>query len=174
MEENKSLIALAIKLESLLVESTELQELPEEINQLINTTETELAQKVDAYYYVIERMKAAQEYYKKQADEFTRIRKQCETLEDRLKSRLKETMLLTGQNELIGQNRRFCLSDSRPRLVITDESKIPNKYKVVRYEVDKNSLSVDLSLNQKIEGAHLEASHSLRSYAVNPSSRSNK
>jgi len=167
--ENKTLFSLAIQLEQLIIEND--GEVSEEIDAMIHITEKDLATKVDSYYHVIERMKSAAEYYRKEAEKLNKVRKACETVEDRLKAAIKETMLFTGTKELGGNKHVFKLSDSQPRLVITDEAKIPAQYQIIRTEIDRAGLRVDLIHGKKVEGAHLEQTSALRtSFNKSPNS----
>lgn len=167
--ENKTLFSLALNLERLLIENE--GELNEEIESLIKVTEGDLASKVDSYYYIIERMKNAAAYYKSETEKLNKIKKSCELIEDHLKTRLKETMQFTNQKEIVGLRHRFVLTDSQPKLVITDESKIPHEYKIIKTEIDKAELRIALVHGVKTEGARLEQTHSLRSFKVNPASK---
>jgi len=168
-DENKSLLSLALNLERLLIENE--GELNDEIEALIKVNETDLATKIDSYYYIIERMKNAAAYYKAEAEKLNNIKKSCEALEDRLKTRLKETMQFTNRTEVAGLRHRFVLTDSQPKLIITDESKIPNEYKIIKTEIDKSALRVALVHGVKTEGARLEQTCALRSFKVNPASK---
>lgn len=168
-EENKSLFSLALQLESLLAENE--GKITEEINQLIQVKESEIAHKLDSYYFVIQKMKAAAAFYKTEADKLTKMKRACETLEDSLKSRLKEFMAFAGTKEIQGSKAKFTLCNAQPKLVITNEALIPKKYQKVVVTINKEELGFDLSQGVKVEGAHLEQNSGLRSGIVNPSRR---
>lgn len=166
---SQNLFELAIQLESLLAENE--GEITEEINQLLQIKETEIANKLDSYYYVIQKMRAAAAFYKTEADKLAKMKRACENVEDSLKSRLKEFMAFTGTKEISGSKAKFTLCNAKPRLIITDEALIPKKYQKVTVTIDKEELGFDLSQGIKVEGAHLEQNSSLRSGIVNSSKR---
>jgi hypothetical protein len=156
-----NIFELAMQIENLILENE--GEFQEDIDALLEVTEHNLAHKIDSYYYVIEKMKAAAAFYKTEADKLNKIRKACETTEDRLKTRLKEFMLWKGTNQIEGHKSKFTLADTQPKLIILDEKLIPKEYQKITIEIDKASLKSDLVHGKKVEGAALQHSQALRS-----------
>lgn len=155
-----NIFELAMKIENLILENE--GEFQEDVDALIQVTEHDLAHKIDSYYYVIEKMKAAAAFYKSEAEKLNKIKKACETTEDRLKTRLKEFMTFTGTEEIEGVKSRFKLYDAQPKLVILDEKLIPKEYQKITIEIDRASLKTDLVHGKKVEGATLQQSSALR------------
>jgi hypothetical protein len=157
------LISEAAVIEQKLIESN--GELTPEIEALLSVTEVELPEKIDNYSIVLERFGALAKFYKERAKFFAEISKRCEAAEERLKGNIKDAMTELNKTELFGNEVKFCLARTKPKLIVDDEGKSPKEYKreVVTIEVDKDRLRDDLSIGP-IEGAHLEESYSLRTY----------
>jgi hypothetical protein len=77
---------------------------------------------------------------------------------------VKGQMNLDGYTELLGIDWRICVQKTKPRLVIEDESAVPDSYKRTRtvVEIDKEALRQDLEVGVPVAGARLESDGSLR------------
>jgi hypothetical protein len=170
MSENKvtlkSIRADIIALEELLLENEG------EVNDTLETwlviNEKNLSVKTDAYHYMIDQLEQGVDFFKSKAEEANQARKQYESLIDRMKNNLKFTMQELNTDEIRGEEYRYKLSRSKPKVEITSEDKLPASYlkeKIV-YSADKDLIKEDLDKGIEIDGARLIESYSLRSYLV--------
>ena len=163
---NNSLVAIVREvatLETLLIESG--GELTPEIEAMLTVKEVNLPEKVDGYEAIMDRLDSLEGMYKERAKMFSTAAKSLGMAQDALKERLKFAMKELGVTELMGNDIRFKLSASKPRLVIEDEKLVPKEYKqeTVMIEVKKDLLTEDLKIGS-VPGARLEESVSLRKY----------
>ncbi len=138
-----------------------------EIEAMMNEVALAEPEKIDSYYHIMKRIEAEESYLKDREAELRSARKALENNRERLKNNLKFHMEQTQQTEVSGNEYRFKLAGSKPRLVI-DESKVPDQYKVEVIErvIQKDRIKEDLDMGIAVEGASLEASYSLRPYPV--------
>lgn len=143
-------------------------ELTPEIEQMLAVNETELAQKVDGYAAIMERLDSESDYWKAKAKEYTAIARSCDNARDSLKTRIKEAMNNLGVTELDGDDVRFKLTRVQEKLVIDDPKVIPAQFKMTVTEVviDNARLREALTALEAVPGAHLEASSALRPYPL--------
>lgn len=170
LHESKSLLAIANEvnsLETLLLES--MGEITPEIEKHLSVKETHLPDKVDSYYFIMEKMKANEAFYKAQAEKFTSAARTFKNAQETLKERLKIAMAEMNTDEIKGHAWRFKLSASKPSLVVENEAEIPKEYFVqtIITFLEKDRLLEDLKIGQ-VPGAKLEPSSSLRSYVNTP------
>lgn len=165
--ENKSLISLVsdtTKIELMLIESH--GELTPEIEAALSVKETQLAEKVDGYAHVLDRLESLESHYKQKAEFYASVSKQCKSAAQRLVENLKFAMNTLGVDEIHGHDIRFKKAPTTGTLNIIDEELIPVEYKAEKVvtEIDKKRLKDDLKTKQ-IPGAQLEPGYSLRVYA---------
>lgn len=161
-------------LPSLVLEASELiqkiidaeGEITEEVENALAEVEAKLSVKADSYAVIMDRFKLESDYYKEKGKELTELAKRLSNASDRMKEAIKFAMLKLKTNEIQGEDIKFKLSLSKPKLVI-DEAKLPGEYKVqvVSYIPDKEKIQTALNLGDDVAGAHFETSHSLRKYA---------
>lgn len=138
-------------------------ELSTEIENQLDIFTGNLVEKVDSYAYLIDKLDSESEFYKKKADAFNRMAKSCNSLQDRLKERVKTALTILEKDEIEGDDFRFKLSTSKPKLII-DESILPSEYKMIIYEADREKISKDLAEGKEIPGARFEETKALRKY----------
>lgn len=140
------------------------------IQELTPTTQAELAEKIDSYHFIIERINASEALWKEQADARYAMAKSCARAREQLELRLRIAMGKMGIKELSGNEYRFKLCDARKRLVIQNEREIPATYlmEVIDYVPDKERIKKDLESGQEIPGCKLDGGTSLRKYLNNP------
>jgi len=160
-------------LEQMLVESQ--GTITPEIEKYLAVKESQLPEKVDGYSLVMDRFEHLEAYYKQRADFFSQVADQCKAVRERLKENIKYAMKDLGTDEVAGFDVRFKLQKVKPKLVVDDEAKIPKEYykTVITESLDKEKLKEDLAIG-KIEGAHLEESFSLKTYANVPKKKEKK
>lgn len=139
-------------------------ELSRELELVIDNVGTALAEKAESYIFVTRRLEANAAFFKEEAEKYTRAAKALCNASDRLKDKLKEAMVATGKDEIIGDTMKIVLSDSQPKLVVEDETKIPQSFKIVKYEIDKSRIKDLLKTGEEIPGASLETGKTLRTY----------
>lgn len=140
-------------------------ELSPELEAELSKVDLEVAEKVDAYYVIINRLEGGSDFWKAEADRYYKAAKGMANAADALKNALKGAMAYLGKNEVLGSEQRFVLSRTQPKLVI-DKAKIPASYMMPVTELvpDKDRIKSDLNSGKQIDGAHFEESFSLRSY----------
>lgn len=146
-----------------------------EIEALLSVSTELLPAKVDNYSMVIERFDALSEHYKERAAFFSKIAKQCENVQESLKENIKFAMKTLNVDELSGQDVRFKLQKVKAKVVIEDESLIPDDYykSEIVHTLQKDKLKGDLEIGP-IPGAKLEESFSLKTYAATPAKKGKK
>jgi aspartyl/asparaginyl-tRNA synthetase len=125
-----------------------------------------VADKVDGYGAIIDRIEATADYWKSQADKCKTVEKSLNNLSASLKNNLKNYMLTNQQKELSAQHYKFVLSSVKEKLVIEDEKAIPEEFKIqtISYDLNKDKISECLRVGQSVPGAKLEGGFSLRKY----------
>jgi Siphovirus Gp157. len=141
-------------------------EITPELENDLMINESNLANKVDRYYYFIESLEKGAEFFKARAEEATKARKQYESAIDRLKDNLTLAMHDLKTDELTGEEFRFKLSKSKPAVEILDEEKLPASYmrEKVTYTPDKDLIKQDLDKGLIVPGARLVEKSSIRPY----------
>ena len=158
-----ALIQQAADLESRLAESG--GELTPEVEAALSKVEL-IPEKVDAYAFILDRLKSATAYWQEEYRNSRAIAEACEKARDRLKLALKMAMKGAGLTDLNGVNKRFKLSDSGGSLVI-DEGALPATYlmEVVTLKPDKERIRAALEAGEKIPGAQIVPGTRLAAYA---------
>lgn len=168
--ENKSLITLVQEsnsLELMLIESD--GQLTPEIEAALSVQNLSMEEKVDGYAFMLEKMKAMEEFYAARAEYMSKIAERCSAAQKRLKDNLKFAMDQLHTDTLQGSDVRFKLVPTSGKLVITDEEMIPVEYKkeVTTTEIDKKALK-EAAKNKKIPGAQYIPDFSIRTYSTLP------
>lgn len=166
-----NLVSHASELETALVESG--GEITPEIESLLEIKDVHLPDKIDGYAMFLDRMELVEAFYKAKAEAYLRLAKAASNVIDRCESNLKFAMNATHQDELIGNDFRYKLVKSNPAVIVEEESKLDESYKITEVvtKIDKKKIAEDLKLGVPVEGARLEQSHSLRRYANAPGRR---
>jgi hypothetical protein len=141
-------------------------ELSPELEAKLNFNETALRSKVDAYVHVEEAFEAQEALWKRRAEACKAIANRFATYNERHKDRVKFVMQAMKVNEISGVFNRYKLSNSAPKLVITNESELPAQFKMVvtTTVADKEKIKAVLKDGFEIPGAHLEQGVTLRTY----------
>lgn len=162
-ESLRELVSVASEIENHLIESAGL--LTPELENALAVIEIKLPQKIDGYNAVLERMEMAEAYWKMKASEFQAVAKGCASAREFVKNRLKEVMKENNLTELVGNDVKFKLSNSKPKMIIDDET-LDKAYFMQVTEVvpDKKRIEEDLKMSVPIAGAKLEETKSLRAY----------
>jgi hypothetical protein len=167
MKQNESLPSLvseALEITNAIIESG--GEVTPELEARLNCNEVALAQKVDAYVMMSERLEQEEAYWKAKASEFSAIAKGFVQARERLKNNIKFAMNTLGTDEIHGGAYRYKLTKSAPKLVIQDEKQLPDEFMqtIVEKIPDKDKLLVALKDGFEIPGATLEDVQRLTPY----------
>lgn len=136
------------------------------LEEWMTINEENMAGKIDAYKHMMDHMEAGIEYFKQKAIEAVQARKIYENQIERMKERLRFTMTELTTSELIGTDYRFKLSKTKPKVIITDDQKIPVCYltEKLEYTPNKEAIKIAIEKGEIIQGAHLEENYSLKPY----------
>jgi len=158
------LVSQSAYIESKLVESG--GELTPELESALATIQLAIPEKIDAYQFVIERLKVAAAHWKVRAKSAQAVAKGCENGLETLRGAIKAGMLALKADEILGIENRFVLANSKPTLEIFDEAQLPAHCikEVVEYVPDKDKIRELLEAGSIISGARLVPNKSLRSY----------
>lgn len=164
---NKSLIQITnefLELDRLLIESG--GELNEEIENALALNQKDLQVKIDKYKLYMDHLKQRAEYFKDLETEARDARKVFENSSDKLKDRIKYMMTLLNVNEIDGETFIFKLIEGKDKLVINDQTAIPQDYfiPVTTMNLNKEKLLQDLQAGLKIDGVDIEVVKTLRTY----------
>jgi len=164
---NKSLIQITnefLELDRMLIESG--GELNEEIENALALNQKDLQVKVDKYKLYMDHLKQRTEYFKDLETEARDARKVFENSSDKLKDRIKYMMNTLNVNEIDGEAFRFKLIEGKDKVVINDQTAIPQDYfiPVTSFTLDKEKLLQDLQSGLKIDGVDIEVIKTLRTY----------
>lgn len=153
-------------IEQILIESQ--GTIDEQLEALIAVNKNELADKIDGYSIIDDRLDFLANHYKQRAEYFMKISAGCKKTQANLKENIKQAMKELGTDEIAGTDIRFKLSKTKPALVIDDEGAIPREYyqSITIEQLNKDRLKDDLAIGP-VPGAQLRESFSLRSYANN-------
>ncbi len=151
-------------LEQALVENN--GELPSELENAFSVETIAQQKQVDLYFKVMKRCESITKELSDTAELLAKSIKNVKAFQDRLKSNLKEAMLITNTSELQGNLVRFKLSTGGSKLVIADEGLIPRSHLIERtvYDIDKDKIKTDLEAGQTIYGCQLVQINTLRHY----------
>lgn len=140
-------------------------ELSPELEAELEQVDLDLADKVDAYKYVTDRLTAEEKFFKAKADELYKVGQAHAKASARIKERLKEAMLSMERADVYGNEYRWRLTPLDPKLVIED-GVISDEWKkeVIEMVVDKDLIKTALAKGEEIEGARMEPVHRLQAY----------
>lgn len=140
-------------------------ELTPDLERELSAIETGVAQKIDSYDFVIDSLEKRAEFFKDQATRRLVVARGMEKAASYLKDNIKAHMIRLGTTDAVGEEVRFKLSQSKPKLVI-DEIALPADFKMIVSELvpDKEKILATLGLGESVPGAQLVPTHSLRRY----------
>lgn len=163
----KSLVSLASEAQEickLILESG--GEISQELEARLDFNNAALLGKVDNYVFIEDHMEAHAALWKRKADGCKAIYERFVQSQEKLRDRVKIAMRQLEKDELKGNNYRYKLSHLKPKLVITDESKIPSECKMIvtTAVIDKEKIRSLLQDGIDVPGTTLEPVFSLRTY----------
>lgn len=141
-------------------------ELSPELETALINIDLAMAEKVDGYDHVMERLEHEAEYWKAKADAYAKIAKAHANAKERMKNAIKSAMQAMEKTEVKGVDVRFKMTPVKPKLVIDQATLDPSYLMQVTTSVpDKERIEMALRLGDEVMGAKLEQSFALRSYA---------
>lgn len=157
--ENKSLFSILSELEALQIEIEENGgELSDETLLSLELTETALKVKSENYVRYIKKLEHEAEFMKEYRDKAIAEMKKREKLIETLKSKLLNAVFLYGdiQTDLFKIGTRKSES-----VTITDESVIPNEYKVFEPKINKTAIKEAIKSGATVAGAEITENKNL-------------
>lgn len=156
----------------LLVESQEIErqllenggEITPEVENLLEVTSGDIINKVDNYNFLVEKLASNEAYWKAKAAEYAAYAKSFGKAQERIKDHLKAIMLANELKEIVGNEVRYTLRPSAGSLVIEDESIIPDRYLVIKTEVNKAEVKLAIASGKEVVGARIEPGFTLSKY----------
>lgn len=138
-------------------------EVTPELDELLTIHTSQLAQKVDSYAVVMERLESEAEYWRKKSQDMAAKAKAMTNAQERIKDQLKAAMQILSLEQLAGEHFSFKLSKSRPKLSI-DATALPADFKTqtIVYEPDKDKIADALNSGLDVPGAEYVPVYALR------------
>lgn len=142
-------------------------EISEHFQLYLDTIESEIEYKADAYHYVLERLSHGAAHLAAEATRFERAAKTLNVARERIKERMMLAMQTLDVNEVRGTNFRFKLQkNASPKLETAPElaDNPPDEYIKIKRLLDVSKLREDLEAGKEIPGAKLVQGFHVRSY----------
>ena len=122
----------------------------------------EIKEKLDTYGFVLDSIKARQEFITSRMAEWDRECAKCEKVIESLRSRIHAAMEVLDMPEVHGYEYTFKLQANPARVVIDDEAKIPIEYTTTEIQttvkISKREILDAFKDGQVVPGAHIERS----------------
>lgn len=139
-------------------------ELTPELETALAISEVELPAKIEGYVFTLEELEMREAYFKQKADYFSQIASTFANAQSFMKERLKIAAKDLGVNELVGIDHKFTFQNSKPSVIIEDESKIDQIYlrEKIMKSIDKTKIGEDLKLGVPVPGAYLQENKTMK------------
>lgn len=134
----------------------------EQLEQILSGIEEAFEIKAENIAKLIKSLDGDIEAYKKEVDRLSTRKKTLENYQDRMKVYLETNMKAIGKENIKGNIFTFFIQNNPPKVIVDNEKYIPKKYKSIEIHIDKKALLDSLKNGEKIKGAHMEQSASLR------------
>lgn len=145
-------------------------EVSAELEERIRSIDLSLAEKVEAYNYVMEKLDLEADYWKQKAERAAEISKKMCLTREFMRDRLKSLMIETNTSELKGIDNRFALVKAKARLINegTPEQALAEGFGTIeqKIKVDGEKIREALEGGAKLDWARLEPAFGLRVYPV--------
>lgn len=167
MQSLNNIMKDVMALESLIIENQ--GEVCETLDTWMQINEQNMAEKIDGYAYLIDKLDSTSDFFDKKAKELTQAKKVCQNQIDKLKANLEYTMSTLNTDELLGDSFRYKLQNGKPKVEILDDALIP-MYLIrekITLEPDKDKIKAELEKGEPLEFARLVESKTLRRYTNN-------
>ena len=134
----------------------------ETLTKLFNEIEAELKDKADNVRIVLSKLDKDIEFLDEEIKRLQQRKKAIQKNKENLKSLLALALYQAGIDKLKTPKATFYFAPTPSRVVINDESLIPDEFKVTKIEIDKQKLKEALKDGLEIKGATLEQNETLR------------
>jgi len=134
----------------------------ETLNSLYQEIEAKLEEKADNTRLILSKLDSDIEFLNKEIKRLQERKKMIERNKESLKTLLSIALKLSGVEKLKTKKATFYFAPTPPRVVINDENLIPDEFKIVKTEIDKQKLKEALKNGLEIKGATLEQNETLR------------
>lgn len=143
-------------------------ELTRDLEQAVAAETIAKEKKVDGYSAILDRCQSLITEYKTKADMLYSVATSATKLTKRLKDNLKLAMDILATDELAGDSVRFKLSRGKPKVVVFDETIVPDKFwkTVTSRVIDLESVSNAIQSFEDVPGCQLAETKTLRQYAA--------
>lgn len=169
-ETNKTLPEIVAEAQRIIQALTESYgELSPELERSLDMNKMALAEKLDRYAFVDEKLQSEASFWKTKADVYRKIASGCENARERLRENIKRAMGELGKDEVKGVETRYVLVKMKDKLVLDQPEQLPPDFKmVIQSSVpDKEKIAFALKEGFEVPGAHLEPVVALRTYENN-------
>jgi len=142
-------------------------ELTPDLEKATSAETIAIERKVDGYSSILERCASLITEYKTKANMLYAVAESATKLTKRLKDNLKLAMDIIGTDELAGDSVRFKMSRGKPKVVIFDETIVPDKFwkTVTTRMIDIEEIATAIQSFEDVPGCQLVETKTLRSYA---------
>jgi hypothetical protein len=164
MSKSLQLITQASDIVNKLVESG--GEITPELEEIINGLSLDTERYADRVKYVIDELDSYADKLSSKIKVLQSAKKALDNNRDNLSERLKYVLANKELTEVIGSDYVAKVSSSQPKLVIDDNLLVPESYKIITFEIDKDAIKDALKKGLDVPGCRLEQSKTLR-WSVN-------
>ena len=146
-----------------LMELEQLLDEGEEVEEIMAIIMEQIASKGDGIMSLVRNIESDVESLKNEVKRLEGMIESREKKAERLREYLMRCMLQANIKSLPTVKGTISVRNNQPKVVIEDESKIPEGFKTVKEvtSVNKKELRESLKNGERIEGCHLESSQSL-------------
>jgi len=134
----------------------------ETLNSLYQEIEAKLEEKADNTRLILSKLDSDIEFLNKEIKRLQERKKMIERNKESLKTLLSIALKMSGVEKLKTKKATFYFAPTPPRVVINDENLIPDEFKLIKTEIDKQKLKEALKNGLEIKGATLEQNETLR------------
>lgn len=141
-------------------------EITPQLETWLKEVDTQIATKIDSYVYFLDDISSEATRLQEEARALSDASRSLDRVYEALKDRIKQSMMVLGENELGGQKWRFKLVRSMNGPIEVDPSLVPKKYEktTIVKELDRKQIKADLLAGEDVPGATLTESVQLRNY----------
>lgn len=139
---------------------------PEVVRDTLDALEGAFEDKAVAVAHVIENLAASAMMIKTRADAQLLRAERLLARSDSLRAYLQFHLLAVGKKKIVHDDFDIVLQDNPPRVIVDDETQIPDTYKVQPEtppkRVDKQAIAKAIKAGTEVPGAHTETGQSVR------------
>lgn len=133
-----------------------------DISSALANVEGALEDKLESIAKVIKNLDAMTEAYEDEERRLKAKKQAAKNRVDGLKRYVKNNLEVIGKDKVEAGIFKWSLQNSPPRLVITDESKIPDEFFVIERKPIKSEIKKAIEAEQAIDGAEIVREKHLR------------